>query len=435
MNTVKSLSQKLIKLSFKKKLILGFIILLIIFGTTRLFTKKTATPEYQTSTVERGTLISSVTASGTVSSGNKSQISTEISGTVTNVYVNNGDSVTQGQTIATITPDTDSLQKQSAAYASYLGAQNSLNSAKAKMNSLQASLFQANQAFINDKGVQNPSDAQKQDPKYIQENATWLQAEADYNNQKGVISQAEAALTSAWLSYSLTSSTIVAPVSGTIANISITEGSRLSNSSSSSSDNSNSASAQAIGTIDTGVSKTTATVSLTEIDIVKIKTGQKVTMTLDAFPDKTYTGKVSIINTEGNVSSGVTTYPTTITFDSAPENIYPNMAVNATIITSVKNDVLIVPTTAVQTSNGTSTVRVLKNGQATPIDVEIGDTSDTQTEIVSGLSEGDQVIIGTTIQGASTGTGTTSPFGGTGFGGARAVGGFGGGNQIRIQRR
>ena len=111
------------------------------------------------------------------------------------------------------------------------------------------------------------------------------------------------------------------------------------------------------------------------------------------------------------------------------------MAVNATIITSVKNDVLVVPNSAVQTSNGTSTVRVLKNGQATPVDVEIGSTSDTQTEIVSGLSEGDQVIIGTTIQGASTGAGTTSPFGGTGFGGARAVGGFGGGNQIRIQRR
>ncbi len=426
--------QKIKALSMKKKIILVVIILLLIFGATRIFTKKTVVPEYQTSTVERGTLISSVTASGTVSSGNRSQISTEISGTVTNVYVKNGDSITQGQTIATVAPDTDSLQKQSAAYASYLGAQNSLNAAKAKMNTLQASLFQANQAFINDKGVQNPSDAQKQDPKYIQENATWLQAEADYNNQKGIIAQAEAALTSAWLSYSLTSSTIVAPVTGTIANLSITEGSRISNSSSSS-DNNNSPSAQAIGTIDTGSSKTTATVNLTEIDIVKIKTGQKVTMTLDAFPDKTYTGKVSIINTEGTVSSGVTTYPTTITFDAPPENIYPNMAVNATIITALKNDVLLVPTSAVQTSNGVSTVRVLKNDQSTSVGVEIGNTSDTQTEIVSGLSEGDQVIIGTTIPTSSGGTNATSPFGGTGFGGARAVGGFGGGNQIRIQRR
>jgi hypothetical protein len=111
------------------------------------------------------------------------------------------------------------------------------------------------------------------------------------------------------------------------------------------------------------------------------------------------------------------------------------MAVTATIITSVKNDVLVVPNSAVQTLNGTSTVRVLKNGQATPVDVEIGNTSDTQTEIVSGLSEGDQVIIGTTIQAAGGKTGSTSPFGGTGFGGARAVGGFGGSNQVRIQRR
>ncbi len=421
-------------MSLKKKIIVIVTVLLLIFGLTRLFGKKSSAPQYQTSTVERGTLISSVSSSGTVSSGNKSQISTGLSGTITNVYVKNGETVTKGQAIATIAPDPDSVQKQAAAYASYLGAQNSLNSAKAKMNSLQASLFQANQAFMNDKGVGNPSEDQKKDPKYIEENATWLQAEADYNNQQGVIAQAEASFTSAALSYSLLSSTIAAPVSGTIANLTITEGSKLTNTSSSSSNNS-STNSQSVGTIDSGTTNTTAVVNLTEIDIVKIKIGQKVTMTLDAFPDKTFTGKVSIINTEGSVSSGVTTYPTTITFDSAPDTIYPNMAVNATIITSVKNDVLVVPNSAVQTSNGTSTVRVLKNGQATPVDVEIGSTSDTQTEIVSGLSEGDQVIIGTTIQGASTGAGTTSPFGGTGFGGARAVGGFGGGNQIRIQRR
>ena len=431
MNFLKAVFKKITDLSIKKKVIVGIVILLLIFGATRLFSKKSAEPQYQTSTVERGTLISSVSASGTVSSGNRSQISTSITGTVTNVYVKSGDTVTQGQTIAIVAPDTESLQKQTAAYASYLGAQNSLNAAKAKMNSLQATLFQANQAFINDKGIQNPSDQQKQDPKYIQENATWLQAEADYNNQKGVISQAEAALTSSWLSYSLTSSTIIAPTTGTIANLSVTEGTRLSNNSTSTD---STASPQAIGTIDTGSSKTTAVVNLTEIDIVKIKTGQKVTMALDAFPDKTFTGRVSIINTEGNVSSGVTTYPTTITFDAPPDNIYPNMAVTATIITSIKNGVLVVPSSAIQTANGVSTVRVLKNGQVTTTEVEVGETSDTQTEIVSGLTEGEDIVIGTVTLGNSSST-TASPFGNTGFGGARAVSTFGGGNQVRIQRR
>ena len=431
MNFLKAVFKKITDLSIKKKVIVGIVILLLIFGATRLFSKKSAEPQYQTSTVERGTLISSVSASGTVSSGNRSQISTSITGTVTNVYVKSGETVTQGQTIAIVAPDTESLQKQTAAYASYLGAQNSLNAAKAKMNSLQATLFQANQAFINDKGIQNPSDQQKQDPKYIQENATWLQAEADYNNQKGVISQAEAALTSSWLSYSLTSSTIIAPTTGTIANLSVTEGTRLSNNSTSTD---STASPQAIGTIDTGSSKTTAVVNLTEIDIVKIKTGQKVTMALDAFPDKTFTGRVSIINTEGNVSSGVTTYPTTIPFDAPPDNIYPNMAVTATIITSIKNGVLVVPSSAIQTANGVSTVRVLKNGQVTTTEVEVGETSDTQTEIVSGLTEGEDIVIGTVTLGNSSST-TASPFGNTGFGGARAVSTFGGGNQVRIQRR
>src|SRR5262249_25065532 len=150
------------------------------------FASKDTAQQYQTATVERGTLITSVTSSGTVSSGSSASITTQASGVVSEVYVKNGDYVNQGDKIALLTLDPTSEQKQEAAYASYLSAQNGLNDANAKLNSLQSALFKANQAFVTDRGVINPSDQQKADPKYIEENADWLQAEADYKNQQSV---------------------------------------------------------------------------------------------------------------------------------------------------------------------------------------------------------------------------------------------------------
>lgn len=423
---LKSIWHGFLKLSIFKKVIIILIILGVIFGAYKLtIGKKSTTPQYQTAQVEKGTLVTSVTASGTISSASNVSITTQVGGTVRSVYVKNGDTVSAGQSIADITLDQDSAQKSAAAYASYLSAQNNVNSATAKINSLQSALFKANQTFVNGKG--NTPNPNTTDPTYIQQNADWLQAQADFNNQQGVINAANASLTSASLSYAQLSPTITAPISGTISNLNLTLGLQITTTSNSSS-NSNSNTAQSVGNIKTDGSSLQASVNLSEIDVTKVKVGQKATMVLDAFPDKTFTGKVSSINTNGSVSSGVTTYPATITFDTSPDNIYPNMAVTATIITDVKDEVLLVPSTAVQSSNGQSYVRVQKNGQVTQVSVETGESSDTQTEITSGVSEGDTVIVGT-ISTTTTSTGaTTSPFGGSGFGGAVRVGGGGGGN-------
>jgi multidrug efflux pump subunit AcrA (membrane-fusion protein) len=406
------------------------LVLLGWFGFTKMAAQNSNKPQYQTAQVERGTLVSSVTSSGTVSSATSASITTSATGVVSEVYVANGDYVEQGQNIVQLSLDQSSAQKQAAAYASYLSAQNALNTAKSKMNGLQAALFDANQKFVKDKGTTDPD---TDDPDYIIERANWLQAESDYNNQQGVISQAEAALSSASLSYSQTAAIITAPISGVVSNLSITQGLPITSSSSNDS-SATTPSTQTLGNITLEGAKVTATVNLTEIDVTKVKVGQKVTLTLDAFSDKTFTGKVSAINTNGSVSSGVTSYPTTITFDTAPENIYPNMAVNATIITNVKNDVFLVPTSAVQTQSGMSSVRVLNNDQVTMVSVEIGLSSDTQTEIVSGVAEGQAIIIGAMNIQSPNGTQTSSSFGNTGFGGQRRGGGGGSGPVIRIQK-
>lgn len=409
----------------KRLIIAGLIVILLIFGATRVFGQKQQAPTYQTSQAAKGTLISSISTSGTVSSGNSINITSGATGVVNNVYVKNGDTVYMGQKIADITLDQDSQQKQTAAWSSYLQAKNSLASAQAKLNSLQSTLFSTNQKLINDAVARNLA---TDDPTYIQENANWLQAQADYQNQGGVISQAQAALSSSWLSYQQTSSVITAPSSGTIDNLTITPGLVITSSSSNSS--SNSTSLNTLGVVKSSNSQLQANVNLSEIDVVKVKPGQKVTMTLDAYPDKTFTGKVMVVNTNGQVSSNVTTYPTTIQFDLADKGIYPNMAVTAQIITNVKDNVILVPSAAVQTNNGQSTVRVLKNGQISTVNVQVGDSNDTQTEIVSGINDGDMVVTSQSSSNSST-TSTTSPFSSLG-GGNR---GFGGGGTVRVLTR
>ena len=426
---IRFFAMSFLKAPLSKKLIILAIIFIAGWITiSRIQNIRQQQPQYQTAQVAKGTLISSITASGTMAFGNSATISTGATGTVSNVYVQNGDNITAGQKIADITLDTESQQKQAAAWASYLSAQNSLNNAQAKLYSLQSTLFKANQVFVNDKGIANPSDQQKSDPRYIEENADWLQAESDYKNQTGVINQAQAAVTSAWLSYKQISSTITAPISGTITNLTISPGLSLVNTQTNSTSNNNSQTPQSIGTITTENGQLQAVVNVSEIDVVHITPGQKATLTLDAFPDKTFTGKVVSINTNGVVSSGVTTYPTTIVLDTNADRIYPNMAVSATIITNIKNEVLLVPTSAISTQGEQPTIRILKNGQVEQVDVEIGDSNDTQTEIRSGIKEGDTVITNITTTQSNPIQGSSSPFSSFGGGGAR---GFGGGGFVR----
>lgn len=389
-----------IKLHMKKIIIIVVVIALGVFGYFKFFAKSTSQVQYQTATAEKGTLVTSVSASGDVTSGNSLPITTNATGVVTKVYVNNGESVIAGQKIAEIQLDQQSLQRQISAQASYVSAQNALNSAQSKMYSLQAALFKANQTFMNGKGAD--SNASHSDPDWIQQNATWLQSEADYKNQAGAITQAQLSLSSAWTTLSQYSPTILAPSAGTVANLSIAEGVVISGSTD--------VALHKLGVINAQAGGVQATVNLSEIDVPKVKPGQKVTMTLDALSGKTFTGKVLVVDTNGTVSSGVTTYPAVIVFDSATEDIYPNMGVSVKIITSIKDNVILVPSAAVQNSS----VQVMKNGKINSVDVEVGGSNDTQTEIISGVNEGDVLVTGTTS--TVKRTTSTSVFGNTRYG-------------------
>lgn len=401
-----------------------------VFGFISIKNGKAAQVQYQTATAESGTLISTVSASGNVTSGSRLSITTSASGTVNHVYVKNGDKVVTGQKIADMTLDQNSQQQQAAALSSFLSAKNSLFNAQNNLYSLQNTLFTANQKFVNDAAMRGLDPT---DPTYIEENALWLAAEANYKNQVNVISQAQASLTSASINYQQVQPDILSPTNGTVSDLSLAPGLPLiSQNSSSSNSSGNTNTPQTVGTVTLPNGRIQAVVSVAEIDSPNVAPGQNVTMTLDAFPNKTFTGKILLINTNGQVSSSVTTYPTTVLFDTDAGNIYPNMAVTAKIITKVVNDVILVPSAAVQTSNGQSQVGILTGGKESFVDVQVGDANDTQTVIISGVKEGDTVVTGTTSATAATSTSSTT---GSVFGRIGGAASFGGGGAARAVGR
>jgi macrolide-specific efflux system membrane fusion protein len=425
---IMNLFQTLKATSWKVKI---FLVLLILacgwFAISKILSLQSQKPQYQTGTAEKGTLITTVSASGNVAAGGTVNITTGATGTVAQIYVKNGDAVTQGQKIADIALDRDAQQRQTQAWASYLSAQNQVNNAQTALYTLQSSMFTKWKTYTDiaeNSTYQNPDGSPNTGNRTLTQFTTlqddWLATEANYKNQQNVIAQAQASLTSSYYNYQLLASTITAPAAGIISNLTIAQGLPVTLSSSSS-NNSNSTTTQAVGTITLPEGGVQAIVDLAEIDAAKVTAGNKATLTLAAFPNQTFTGKVLILNTNGIVSSGVTTYPATIAFDTTEKNMYPNMAVDAAIITNVKDNVILVPTAAVTTTSGQSTVRILKNGQVSTVTVQTGDSNDTQTEIVSGVSEGDIVVTGVTTT-KTTSTTTSSPF--SAFGG-RGVGGGG----------
>jgi multidrug efflux pump subunit AcrA (membrane-fusion protein) len=397
---------------------------ILVFGANALFgTKKSATT-YQTGVVEKGTLVVAVTGSGTVSSANNTNITTQATGVVSKLYVKDGDVVKSGDKIMEIDLDLDGKQTETQALASYQSAKNNVESAKANMYSMQSAMFTNWDSFmtIAQNGTYQyedgtPNNINRSLPEFHIANDNWLAAEAKYKLQQNIVYQTQTSLSSAWSAYQKASSTVYAPISGTVSGLALQEGSVINSNASSQNSNVSNTKIANVKTDATPI----VSINLTEIDVPKITIGDKATITLDAYPDKTFTGKVVSIDTVGSITSGVSTYPTVIKLDTDTTSILPNMAVSASIITNRKNDVLMVPTSSVQqNTDGTYYVQVMKNNIPTDVAVETGLSSDTSTEILSGLAEGDTVVTATMKAATTSTTTTTSPF--STFGGARTGG-------------
>lgn len=197
-----------------------------------------------------------------------------------------------------------------------------------------------------------------------------------------------------------------APVAGTIGSVSVVRGDSV----------------QAGSTVATILPDAPYEVSaaFSEADAAKLKVGQPATVTFDARPDATATGTVTAVDLEPTTSTGasaVTTYQATITLDSAPQDLLQGMSASVVVTVNEATDVLWLPSAAISTAGGQSTVTVRENNIDTVVVVQTGLAGDSGTEITSGLTQGQQVVIATS---AST----------TGFGGF-PIGGIPGGGERR----
>jgi RND family efflux transporter MFP subunit len=171
--------------------------------------------------------------------------------------------------------------------------------------------------------------------------------------------------------------------------------------------------------------------SISEVDISKVKINQKATITFDAIANKTYNGFVHDIDMAGTVSSGTVNYNVTIQLTDADNQVLVGMTSSASVVLDSVENVLTVPSRGVRVANNQTYVLVLVNGAIQQVNVKLGLSSDTSVQVISNqLKDGDTVVTNalsqlTNSSGGFLG-GNAIRIGG-GLGGATGAGGFGGG--------
>jgi multidrug efflux pump subunit AcrA (membrane-fusion protein) len=244
---------------------------------------------------------------------------------------------------------------------------------------------------------------------------------------------------------------LYAPTSGTIASLSsLTPGDSVSagssGGSSSSSSSSTSSGASSTGGETAGslggsssssssssgfaeivnTSSLTMTVDFSESDISSVHVGQSATVTLDALAGVELAAHVSSISLVGSTSSSVVSYDATLTLDQNDNRVKPGMSASASVITGQASGVT-VPNAAVTGTGSLGTVTLDKNGKDVTQQVVVGLRGDSRTQIISGVSAGDQLVITIALPSlSSTSTSGSSGSGTLGGGGLGGAGGFGG---------
>lgn len=235
--------------------------------------------------------------------------------------------------------------------------------------------------------------------------------------QRLKVQQAE--LTVATRRAEVESLTINAPVTGTIISVQAKEGDQVNKG------------APLLVISDPGGLQ--VTVNVDELDIAKVKLGQVASVTFSALPGRQFRGEVTSIAMEGVSQSGVTTYPVTIAvFDAA--DVLPGMSADVTILVERKDNVLLVPAEGVTTRGQRSLVTVMVDGAPQMRPVQVGLTTPEVVEILSGLVEGEEIVVVslTTTSGSGASQmpmgipGMRMPVGG---GGSFQGGGFSGGGR------
>ena len=340
-----------------------------------------------TATVQQGTVSKTVSASGSIEPVREVSASFAVTGTIATVDVAVGQTVTAGQQLGTLaTADLQTAVDE--AYSSYVHAGQNLTAAQAEPNAQVAQINSAKDAKTHAYNV-------------------WQSAKAD-----------------------LASATLVSPIAGLVTAVSGTVGG-----SSGGSGASGDGTASGFATI-ADVSSYVVNANIAEADIADVTVGQAATVSFPAITDLTATAKVTSVAPTASAENSIVSYPTTITLDEVPAGVRLGQTAEVAIaIVSSAEDALYVPSAAIKTaSDGSSTVDVIDpdTQKTTTVTVQTGVVGDDGTEITSGLSLGDTIVLG--IATPTSDTGTTGGGPRNGFTGGGGGGGFvGGGPAVRFQ--
>jgi len=207
-------------------------------------------------------------------------------------------------------------------------------------------------------------------------------------------------------------SDITAPADGTVTSIGVSDGDRVSK-------------GQVIAHI-TNYDDLQTTVQIDELDIPKVKVGQTASIKVNAFPDTTYTGKVTAVANEGTVSNGVSTFDVTVHMNK-PTNVKVGMTTEVSILVQSKDNALYVPIEAVHSINNEKYVVVEKgDGSVARQTVKTGISNEDYVEITDGLTEGEVVQLPRVSASSSS---NEQMSGRRMMGGMSGMGGFGGMNR------
>jgi len=210
-------------------------------------------------------------------------------------------------------------------------------------------------------------------------------AKSGWEQAKLSLESAKLSLDSAKLN--LEKAVIVAPFDGVVTDISITEGKEISTAA---------LATPAISLVDTSEIEMRGFID--EIDIAIVKVGQEANIILDALPDEEVKGEVAFISPVGTILAGVVSYDTTVTLKNPVAGLKDGMSATAEVIIERHDDVLYIPNRVIRGTPENPMVVVLVDGQQEEREITLGLTDGINTEVLSGLEEGEKVVVPTSVQ-------------------------------------
>lgn len=331
---------------------------------------KEAAVEYETQTVERDAISLSITATGTINPLNKVDVGTQVSGIISKIYVDFNSEVEQGQLIAQLDPAP--LQAEKAVAEESLCAAELDYKLQKKTYERQKRLF--DRELISETEYDNAENA-------------YLKAESNLRQSRLTLQRAE---------INLGYTQIYSPISGVVLSRAVDEGQTVASG----------YSTPTLFTIAADLREMQLVANIDEADIGAVAEGQRVSFTVDAYIDTQFEGTVKQVRLQSASTSNVVTYQVVIDAPNPDLKLKPGMTANATIYTLEKEGVFAVPARALRFVPAdmddkrreelpeTHVFVRLADGTTEPREVTTGISNGVQTEIVSGLAEGDVVVVG-----------------------------------------